>query len=305
MTWLQNRINALTSEVHRLRAKLAADAGNVELVNEIAASASAAEEPADNTSAPLPEEALVHSLKKQLAEAEVLISTFRERLQTLGEGAVKEDLDMATQLVESEAKAQSDLKATQEKLQRLEALLGSDSDNADLTALTKRCESAEGIVKKLEANLKLQEISTGMLISEVTRLSEAWQQLDTQNQSNVFEMSQYEDKIQTHLLHKSKAQNRYYSCERDKQALNSQLEAYKRAIASSKQVIDAAKEEKLKLSHRCDRAEQEVIQQEERLKVYEEQTAKLEGIAKASEIKESSTYKQFVEVGSFRFPPKM
>ena len=274
----QSRINALVSEILRLRAKVAAMGNDSETVDAIAASAEAltSKDGTESMETP-PEEEIVYSLRKRLKDAEIIAETFREKMRGLTAEAA--DAEYAEELVTSEARAKEELAAVQKKLDKLQSFVTSQADpsnTVDLPSLIKRCEEADDKITQLHTNLKVQEMSTSMLISEVTRLSEAWTQLDSQNSSKIFDLAHHERLIQQYVSEKTKAQNKYFQSERDKEAVGQQVEVYTRLAKQQKAVITSLNEEKISNAKRLRMLEEELSLRENVVKQHKEKLDSLE-----------------------------
>lgn len=136
--------------------KAAADAGDQATLNLIVKYGKTSSEPVDNLPSadhPLPEEAVLGALQKELTEARQFIDTLRKNLATVTEVAEgSEDLEMAEAIMRREAQAVSDLEDANAKLAKLESLLTSDGASLDTAKMVKKLEEADETIKKLEAN---------------------------------------------------------------------------------------------------------------------------------------------------------
>ena len=293
----QDRINALASEIHRLRMKLAADdgkAGLVQLISSTASSGTAGR--SDSKSASLPEEAVVDHLQQKLKEQDQLLKTFRERLEKLSGADNQEDLDMAEHLVKSEAKACLALEQAKQRLGKLETLLGSDGRDLDGGKLARKIEEDEQTIKRLEANVKASELSMQMLITEVTRLSEAWEHLNTQNHSKILELAQYDARLERAAAEKSKSTQKYFASEREKEALNNQVNVYNRLTQTQKAALEKLEEVRRALHGKLANAEKEIAENEKAVKVHQDKIGSLGQEKSRLEHQNGSLQKQTAEV---------
>jgi E3 ubiquitin-protein ligase BRE1 len=112
-----------------------------------------------------------------------------------------------------------------------------------------------------------------MLISEVSRLSETWEQLNKQNQSKVLDVAQYDLRLERLANEKAKANQKYFASEREKEALTTQVTLYTRLSTNQKGVIEKLEREQQALSEKSLNAEKELA---ERIKAEQ----MLEGIIK-------------------------
>lgn len=95
-----------------------------------------------------------------------------------------------------------------------------------------------------------------MLITEVDRLSSAWQTLDTQNRDKVLSLMQHEEKTARLLSEKAKADNRYFAAMRAKEALTAEnLVLSKTSEKQSKALAASEEASKAQSAHivRCSR----------------------------------------------------
>lgn len=93
-----------------------------------------------------------------------------------------------------------------------------------------------------------------MLITEVDRLSSAWQTLDVQNRDKVLNLIQHEEKVARILSEKAKADNRYFAAMRAKEALaaenlvlNKTSDKQSKAIAACEEAAKAQAEHIVRL----------------------------------------------------------
>lgn len=170
--------------------------------------------------------------------AEDLLIALRDQLQTY---AASSGDPNAAALAESESEARRELASTRAALARYEAQLGPEA-SSDVRSLSEKLVERHAKLAELEASLKAQEHSTNMLYGEIDRLSEAWATLDEQNASKVFGLQALEDKVQRLVSEKAKADNRYFSTMRQKEALAMENATLTKLADKQQAVVLAEKE---------------------------------------------------------------
>ena len=206
---------------------------------------------------------------------------------------------MAEDLFKSEAKAFFDLEQAKQRLAKLEALLCADGSVIDNSKLINKIGEDEQVIKKLEANLKASDLSMQMLITEVTRLSEAWEHLNTQNLSKILDLAQYDTRLERAAAEKSRTTQKYFASEREKEALISQVNIYTRLTQTQKGAYDKLEEEKRALYGKLANAENEISEHEKAAKMHQDKIGSL-GLEKGKlDFQNGSLSKQLSEVGVF------
>ncbi|CEQ41340.1 SPOSA6832_03051 [Sporobolomyces salmonicolor] len=239
------RLEAYRSEVQRLRMDRAAKDGDLEGVEMRA-------------SGEKDEEELIKDLQARLKTAEDLLLALRDQLHSYASGAPDGD-----RLVQSETEARTELAQAQERLAKLEALLGPGGD-PQVSALAERLKDREQELKVAEAQVKSQEAASNMLYGEIDRLSAAWSALDEQNASKVFNLVNLEEKIQRLSAEvcpltsffplgiptltvagpdKAKADNRYFATMRQKDALVSENAVLTKLAEKQQQKVESSTEQ--------------------------------------------------------------
>ena len=94
-----------------------------------------------------------------------------------------------------------------------------------------------------------------MLISEVTRLSETWEVLNRQNQNKVFDLAQYDARLELAARDRGRANQKYFASEREKETLVAQLTIADKMKGVQKTAIERQKEEAVALRARLADAE--------------------------------------------------
>lgn len=111
-----------------------------------------------------------------------------------------------------------------------------------------------------------------MLVAEVSKLSEVWDTLNKQNRDKILELAQYERRIEQISMEKQKAIQKYFACEREKEAIANEREAHMRVAASAKAAIELMREEERSLNAKITAAELEITKRQTFLdEAYKEQ----------------------------------
>lgn len=271
--------------MQRLRLKLAAKAGDSELLELRATTASAttepvdSKEPDDSSAQPLPEEALVASLRAQVQENEKYLANYRQRLAELtglsADEAANDDLDMAEKLLRGEADAKAQLEDLQAKHARLVELLDAEG-KVDGEAVRSKYEAALETIKRLETQLKEQSLSSEMLIGEIATLSDAWNALNEQVNSKVLDLRNQEIRYEKLAADRFKHQTRSYTAGQEKEGALSQAKKGETVIARQAAVLNARAEEMEQLKGINRNLEQQATEYTKSITVYTKRIADLE-----------------------------
>ncbi|EJU04278.1 hypothetical protein DACRYDRAFT_87516 [Dacryopinax primogenitus] len=207
VTSCEQRINILQSEVKRLRARLAAQVGDADLLAFLIGSGPDAFSQQETT--------------KQLLEA-------RKKIETL------------------ETQASMDQKSFQDtldKARKFDSLFGADASiSLDQKTVASKLAATEEELRKARLKMRDDEVTTDALYSEIDRISAAWDSLEKQNKSKTFEMVDFEDKIRKLANEKAQEQSKYFA---EKKNLKEAVNQYDSAIktnAKQKLAIDHHKE---------------------------------------------------------------
>lgn len=235
----QDRINALSSEVRRLKMRLAADVGDRNSVDFLAT-----KEEVD----------IVKALQERIKTAEETIKSLEVQMAQVAEAAKLED---AASLIRSEAQARQDLVVARQRLESLDRLLGPDG-NPEILDMAKRLQAEIDRQQVLETKLAAQEASASMLYTEVDRLSTAWAVLDEQNRDKVFKLAEHDEKVLKAVHEKAKADNRYFSAMRANETLKSQTVVLEKMAEKQTTTISKISDELRTVSARLTSAEREI-----------------------------------------------
>lgn len=135
-----------------------------------------------------------------------------------------------------------------------------------------------------------------MLIAEVSKLSETWEQLNKQNQSKVFELAQYDVRLERMATEKAKANQKYFASEREKEALTNQSNVYQRLSNQQKGAINLLENEKHALLNKLTNAEKELQEHQTAQNLFDKKISELVKTAEEHKAKAVTSEKQLEEV---------
>ncbi|MBW0476096.1 hypothetical protein O181_015811 [Austropuccinia psidii MF-1] len=252
----QDRINALASEVRRLKMRLAAETGDQNLVNSLANDQ---------------EIELAKALQERLNKAEETIKSLHSQMEHIVEASNLQD---ATALIRSEADSRQELVTVRKQLEELRELIGPNG-NPELVEMSNRIQLQIERQKVLEAKLAAQEASASMLYTEVDRLSTAWAALDEQNRDKVFKLVEHDEKILKAVHEKAKADNRYFSAMRANEALKSQTAVLEKMAEKQTVTISKMSDELRAVSTRLTAAEREITIHQKVVEAHKQKIAEI------------------------------
>ncbi|TDL25907.1 BRE1-domain-containing protein [Rickenella mellea] len=223
-----DRIVVLQSEVKRLQTRLAASSGNDDLLSFLTKD--------DNVNT-----SYVDDLKSRLAAAEAKVEALNASLSVLEATNPRRANDIA---VDSDTRHQ--LSLAKEKIAAYEAIFGPQASlSAETSEVVKRLESKEEELQVMRLKDTQQEQAATSLYTELDRLSAAWEALDRQVKSKVFDLSAIEDRFSKQCMEKAKAENKYYAVMRDKEAIEVERKNIARNLEKQTKVMEnLAKSEK-------------------------------------------------------------
>ncbi|GJN91021.1 hypothetical protein Rhopal_004035-T1 [Rhodotorula paludigena] len=277
------RLRAYESELRRVRIGRAAEKGDAEGVElrvreaEAKAEREAAagdDDEMEEGEVEVGEDDVVADLSARLKKAEGLLLALGEQLKDYAAQTGGMSAPSAQQLIDSETRARADLAEAQQRIVRLEAILG-PGGRGDVRELAERLEEKQRELKKAEAQVKGSEAATNMLYGEIDRLSTAWAALDEQNSSKVFNLAALEEKIQRLNAEKAKSDNRYFSTMRQKDSLVSENSVLNKLAEKQQQKIEVAADAQRAISQQLTQAEREISAHQGNVRAWQEQNADL------------------------------
>ncbi|OCH92316.1 BRE1-domain-containing protein [Obba rivulosa] len=228
------RIAVLHSELTRLRTRLAADAGDEDLVTFLFK---------DNAG----DSTYVDDLRKRLVAAEEKADALQQSLSSLQ----KDNPDAAAH-ARVEAELREELAHVRVQLEKYQTVYGEASTTLppDLQHLSQQLQEKEDVIEKVRLQVKQREQAESALYSELDRLSVAWETLDRQVRNKVFDLGALEEKLQKAVVDRAKSENKFYSAMRDKEAVENERKNLSRKSEKQQLAIDKYKETETHLSNR-------------------------------------------------------
>ncbi|OCF38081.1 E3 ubiquitin-protein ligase BRE1 [Kwoniella heveanensis BCC8398] len=215
----QERIIYLTSEVRRLKGKLAADQsaeGYLSFLKEGGVDGD-----------------YIKSLEENIATAQDQITALTTQLRRVSESAA----------AAAEIESRTELEGAKRALARYERVLGPNPEAAeDVKELARKLETAEKERKGLELKLSEAEAATNALYTEVEGLSKSWETLDHTVHSKVFELKDGELRISRLTTEKAKADNKFFSAMRAKEAVEAEWKLAQRTVEKQLKLLERAQE---------------------------------------------------------------
>lgn len=135
-----------------------------------------------------------------------------------------------------------------------------------------------------------------MLISEVGRLSETWEQLNKQNHSKILELAQYDVRLERMATERAKANQKYFASEREKEALANQSHTYLRLSNTQKAAITILEDERRALVNKLANADKELVEHQSAESLLEKKISDIERERSEKAAAYAALQKQFSEV---------
>ncbi|KXN91035.1 E3 ubiquitin-protein ligase BRE1 [Leucoagaricus sp. SymC.cos] len=124
-----------------------------------------------------------------------------------------------------------------ESLDKYRAFIGPNS-SPDLAELTQLLKEKEEECEKL----RLLELQGGeaekALYAELDKLSSAWETLDRQVKSKVFDLAALEERLSKSQMDKAKAENKFYAAMRDKEAMEIEKKSFIRMLEKQGKAVE-------------------------------------------------------------------
>ncbi|KAL0956409.1 hypothetical protein HGRIS_002557 [Hohenbuehelia grisea] len=261
------RIAALESEVRRCKSQLAAQAGNVELMTFLFRSD---EDPT----------AYIEQLKGQLAAAEARASAAEQSFSYF------RDHPDAISVIRADAETKAKLEEVTAQLEKYQAVYGDASMlPPEIQKLSDLLQQKEAEIVRLRALEAHHQESEAPLYSEIEKLSLAWESLDKQVASKVFDLSSLEERIVKNVAERAKMENKFYAVVRAKESLEGENKNLLRHREKQKVAIQRTVDAKMAAESYFTNLEYEVEQKQLELENLRTKVSELEvayGTAKAN-----------------------
>ncbi|KAG2106518.1 BRE1 E3 ubiquitin ligase-domain-containing protein [Suillus cothurnatus] len=210
------RITQLESEVRRHKAKLAAHAGNEDIMKHFW------EGKVDDLQ-------YVDGLRRKLMETESKLAALQQSMS-----AIQEEQPEIAHHVTSEAATREELAAVTTELSRYRSLLGEPSSSN----LARQLQAKEDELQKMRLLAEQHQQAEDAIYAEVERLSGAWEALDGQLKNKVVSLTAAEEKIAKSAHEKAKADNKYFAAMRDRESVEIERKNAIRNLEKQAKVVE-------------------------------------------------------------------
>ncbi|KAI1794073.1 BRE1-domain-containing protein [Ganoderma leucocontextum] len=229
------RIVALESQNKRLKTRLAANAGDEDLLKFLWQSTS------DSPS-------FVDDLKQRLSAAEERAAALEKTLTSV-QGGGRGEADVRRQLAQ-----------VQKQLQKYQAVYGDASSmSSDAARLSEQLRHKQAELEKVKLQDQQREQAESALYGEIEKLSSAWELLDRQVKNKVFDLSAFEDRMTKLNTERAKSENKFYQCMRDKDAVDAERKKLSVNLEKAARAIEKLTESEKSLTTRMTNLEKELF----------------------------------------------
>ncbi|KAJ7045767.1 BRE1 E3 ubiquitin ligase-domain-containing protein [Mycena alexandri] len=215
------RIVVLESQLSRYKAQLAANAGNDDLMHFF-------------FSGGLDDVAYIQELKNRVISAEQRTAAVDQTLSIF-----QDEYPNVVHHMEAEADALQKLAAATVKLEKYEQTYGDLSTlPPDVAQLAEKLRVQEEEIKRLRLKDKQYLQEKTPVYSELDQLSAAWEALDRQVKSKVFDLKDMEERVSKSGLDKAKSENKFFAAMRDKEAIDNERKTLSRNLEKQGKVVE-------------------------------------------------------------------
>ncbi|KAK7005736.1 putative allantoicase [Favolaschia claudopus] len=254
------RISVLESQLSSHKAQLAANAGNEDLMRFF-------------FSGNLNDGDYVEQLKNRVSDAEQRAAAFEQTLSIF-----QDDHPKVVQHMEAEANALQRLASVTAKLENYQQIYGNLSSLAPDTAqLVERVREQEEEIKRLRLKDEQHVKEKTSVYSELEQLSGAWEALNQQAQSKVFELKDMEDRVAKCGLDKAKSDNKFFAAMRDKEAIENERKNLVRNQEKQGKIVERLVESERNLTQQVLGLDKDLVQVRRQ---YEIRAAEISGCRK-------------------------
>lgn len=220
----QERIAVLQSELARCKARLSANERQGDLLQFFLQGN--------------PEEAhLVLELRRQKEDAEMRVQAAETALSQLGGAEQPPDYEA---LVKARVDAEERVVRLSRELEALRQVFGEESLNSlppDVAQLNAQIRRQAEELQRLRLLTTSLESAEAELFKELEKLSTAWETLEGQVKSKVFDLYQMEEKVSKAVIDKARSENKYFATMREKEALDAEKKALVRVQEKSEKAL--------------------------------------------------------------------
>ncbi|KAH8119088.1 hypothetical protein DFH11DRAFT_1501929 [Phellopilus nigrolimitatus] len=237
------RIALLSSEIQRLRGRLAAADGNEDLLSFLCNNADI------NTD-------YVEDIKKRLDKSERELNSLRVTIQDSDEGlndiaSLREELDSAKKQLEAQK-------------------------SSDASDLTKQLQAKEEELRVMKVKETQNTQETNALFAELDKLSLAWEALDKQLHAQVISLEKWEEEREKLAASKARADNKYYKMMSDFDAKDGERKQALRNLEKQTKLVETLQKSEKALQALAESLEKELATDKKALVFFRFQADKLE-----------------------------
>ncbi|KAF9469928.1 BRE1 E3 ubiquitin ligase-domain-containing protein [Collybia nuda] len=237
-----DRIVVLESEVRRCKAHLAANTGNKDLMLFFA------DGNIENVE-------YIGNVKDRIITAENRAAALEQTLSIF-----QDDHPNVVEHMKAEADAIQKLAEARTELEKYKAVYGNHSTiPSDASELSEQLKQKEDEIERLRLlNTQRAQAETS-LYAELDKLSAAWEALDRQVKSKVFDLSTMEERVNKTGLDRAKSENKFYAAMRDKEAIEAERKNLARNLEKQGKLIERLVDTERNLSAQVNDLEKEVV----------------------------------------------
>ncbi|KAF9051164.1 BRE1-domain-containing protein [Hymenopellis radicata] len=225
-------ISVLQTQLRHSKAQLAARSGNEEMMKFLM-------EPHDVT--------FVDDLQERLTIANEQLAACRLAM---------DDGDP----VEEHRKTLERLAKAEAQLAKYQEIYGATSMSAESTVLTEELERKEEELRRLRLEGSQRTEAESSLYAELDKLSAAWESLDRQLKTKVYDLAGLEERASKSAVERAKSENKYYQAMREKEAVESERKNLQRVLEKQDKVVERLREAEKNLRQQISNLEAENVQ---------------------------------------------
>jgi len=232
----------LESELKRHKTQLAANAGNEDLLSFFLR---------DNSE----DVSYIDDLKKRVAAAESRAAALEQSLSRFDN-----DHPEIRQHITAEAEARQQLADVKKQLEKYQSVYGDSSTlSPDVQQLSDQLQQKEDEMQKLRLSDTQRGEAETSLYAELDKLSAAWEALDRQVKSKVFDLTAMEERLAKMGHDRGKSENKFYAAMRDKEAIDTERKNLSRNLEKQAKVLEKLQESEKSLTLQVGGLEKEVV----------------------------------------------
>ncbi|KAF8160794.1 BRE1 E3 ubiquitin ligase-domain-containing protein [Crassisporium funariophilum] len=270
------RLDILQSELSRCKAKLAANAGAEDLMQFF-------------LDGGIDQLQYYESLKEQKGQAESRVAALEQTF-----AIYQDDHPDIVQHMKAQADALNQLSEVTTQLEKYKRTYGDLSSlPPNVADLAERLRSSEAELERVRLLAKQQSESEGSLFSELEKLSTAWEGLDRQLKSKVFDLNNLEERLMKSGIDKAKSDNKYYAAMRDKEAIETERKNLARTVEKQGKAVERLTEVEQHLKLQVTGLEKEIFVTRKSLEAYSVQLVRFQ--------RENSELQAHLEIERRRF----